>query len=70
MVVAAVASLEDREQHDTGQLEVFVGCEVVDGQGHAAADGGTARWCQLPQLSEFLPGGLYRPVQYYLEPEI
>ena len=56
----------------TGRTMVYVACEIVEGEAHAAdADEIAAvHWCHLDEIGDFVPYGFYEPVQLHLEAQL
>jgi 8-oxo-dGTP diphosphatase len=53
----------------TGREMIYVACEVIDGEAHAADvdEVAAVAWCRLDEIPEYVPYGFYEPVQEYLD---
>ena len=69
LVVEVVRPLGERIHPDTGRPMSYTACRVIDGEAHVAdADEVDAvAWVTLAEIPEYVPYGLYEPVQAYLE---
>lgn len=68
LVVVAKSRLGGRVHPATGREMVYVECEVIDGEAHAA-DGeeiAAVSWIRLNEIPEYVPYGFYEPVQRHL----
>ncbi|MFE2874272.1 NUDIX hydrolase [Streptomyces roseus] len=67
--VVAVAPLGERVHPITGRHVSYTACEVVDGTAHAADTDEVAEvaWVSLPEIPRYIPYGLFKPVQRYLD---
>lgn len=67
--VAAVTLLGERVHPQTRRLMSYTACRVVDGSAYVAdteeLDG--LAWCAHSDLAEYVPYGLFAPVQEYLD---
>lgn len=69
LTVKAVRLLGQRVHPKTGREMSYTACEVVDGEAHVAdADELDAvAWVTLEEIPQYVPYGLFGPVQEYLE---
>lgn len=69
LVVVAKSRLGERIHPVTGREMVYVECEVIDGEAHAADDEEIAAvsWIRLNEIPEYVPHGFYGPVQEHLD---
>lgn len=69
LVVVAKSRLGERVHPATGRQMVYVACEVIDGEAHAADDEEIAAvaWIGMDEIPEYVPHGFYEPVQEHLE---
>lgn len=67
--VKALRLLGERVHPKTGRLMSYTACEVVDGEAHVADDEelDAIAWVSLDEIPEYVPYGLYGPVQEYLD---
>lgn len=67
--VEAVSLIGQRVHPKTGREMSYTACQVVDGEAHVAdADELDAvAWVTLDEIPEYVPYGLFDPVQKYLE---
>ncbi|PSM39899.1 hypothetical protein C6Y14_28870 [Streptomyces dioscori] len=67
--VKALRRLGERTQPDTGRQIVYVACRAVGGQARAAAsrEVSDVAWVEHEQIPEYVPQGLYGPVQAYVD---
>lgn len=68
LTVEAVESLGERVHSDTGRRITYVACMVVAGAAHAASprEVATIAWAEPGEIPQYVPRGLYPPVQEYL----
>lgn len=68
LVVRAVGCLGERIHPATGRSMIYVACELVTGSAYVADSDELAEvaWSTLGELAEYVPHGLYQPVQDYL----
>lgn len=68
LVVVAKARLGERTHPATGREMIYVACEVIDGEAHAADDEEIAdvAWIRLDEIPEYVPYGFFEPVQEHL----
>jgi 8-oxo-dGTP diphosphatase len=66
--VEAASLIGQRVHPKTGREMSYTACQVVDGEAHVAdADELDAvAWVRLPEIPEYVPYGLFEPVQKYL----
>jgi 8-oxo-dGTP diphosphatase len=69
LTVVAKARLGERVHPKTGRTMIYVKCEVIDGEAHAAdpEEIAAVHWCALDEIGSFVPHGFYEPVQQHLE---
>lgn len=69
LVVVAKSRLGARVHPATGRTMVYVECEVIDGEAHAAdhEEISAVAWISLEDIPEYVPYGFYEPVQEHLE---
>lgn len=69
VTVAPLQLLGERTHPVTGLRVVYIACELVGGTAHAASPREVAevRWARLSELPGLIPGGIYAPVQAFLE---
>ncbi|MFI9244179.1 NUDIX hydrolase [Streptomyces sp. NPDC053086] len=67
--VEAASLIGQRVHPKTGREMSYTACRVIDGEAHVAdADELDAvAWVTLAEIPEYVPYGLYEPVQEYLE---
>ncbi|MGW5116475.1 NUDIX hydrolase [Streptomyces noursei] len=67
--VSAAKLLGERVHPATGRLMSYTACEVVSGTAHVADDEELAElaWVAHDEIPEYVPYGLYEPVQQYLD---
>ena len=67
--VKALRLLGERVHPKTGRLMSYTACEVVSGEAHVADDDelDAIAWVTLGEIPEYVPYGLYGPVQEYLD---
>ncbi|MEE6271196.1 NUDIX hydrolase [Streptomyces diastatochromogenes] len=67
--VAAVKLLGERVHPKTGRLMSYTACEVVGGTAYVADTDELAElaWVSLADIPEYVPYGLFEPVQEYLD---
>ncbi|MEU2430629.1 NUDIX hydrolase [Streptomyces sp. NPDC007861] len=67
--VAAVKLLGERVHPKTGRLMSYTACEVVGGTAHVADTEELAElaWVAHGEISQYVPYGLFEPVQDYLD---
>lgn len=68
VTVAPLRLLGERTHPATGLRVVYVACDLVSGTAYPASPREVAevRWASLGELPELIPGGVYAPVQTYL----
>lgn len=69
LTVKALRLLGERVHPKTGRLMSYTACEVVSGDAHVADDEelDAIAWVSLSEIPEYVPYGLYGPVQEYLD---
>jgi 8-oxo-dGTP pyrophosphatase MutT (NUDIX family) len=69
VTVSPLHLLGERVHPTTGRRMVYVACRLVSGTAHAASPREVAevRWVGLGGLRGLVPGGIYAPVQAYLD---
>jgi 8-oxo-dGTP diphosphatase len=69
LVVAATKLLGERVHPKTGRLMSYTACEVLHGEAHVADDEelDAIAWVAHKEIAEYVPYGLYGPVQEYLD---
>lgn len=67
--VAPTEVIGERVHPTTGRHMVYLACRVVSGSPYLADAEELAElaWCRLDQLADFIPHGLFEPVQDYLD---
>lgn len=69
VTVAPLRLLGERVHPHTGRRMLYVACQLVSGNAHAASRREVAevRWVGLDGLRGLVPGGVFGPVQAYLD---
>jgi 8-oxo-dGTP diphosphatase len=69
LTVKAVRLLGERVHPNTGRLMSYTACEVVSGEAHVAdaEELDAIAWVALNEIPEYVPYGLFGPVQEYLD---
>jgi 8-oxo-dGTP diphosphatase len=69
LTVKAVRLLGERIHPKTGRAMSYTACEVVDGEARVADDDelDAVAWVAHGELAEYVPYGLFGPVQEYLD---
>jgi 8-oxo-dGTP diphosphatase len=69
LTVKALHLLGERVHPKTGRLMSYTACEVVSGEARVADDEelDAIAWVSLDEIPEYVPYGLYGPVQEYLD---
>lgn len=69
LTVKALRLLGERVHPKTGRLMSYTACEVVSGEARVADDEelDAIAWVALDEIPEYVPYGLYEPVQVYLD---
>ncbi|WP_338684765.1 NUDIX hydrolase [Streptomyces acidiscabies] len=69
VVVRVVRGLGGRVHPKTGRRMAYVACEVVSGEAYVADREELAEvvWCGVGEIPEYVPYGVYGPVQEYLD---
>jgi 8-oxo-dGTP diphosphatase len=72
LMVAVKERLGDRVHPNTGRTMIYMACELLEGEAHAAdvEEIAAVHWCHLDEISEYVPYGFYEPVQRYLEGQL
>lgn len=72
LTVVAKSRLGERVHPATGRTMVYVACEVIDGEAHAAdvEEIAAVAWIGLGEIPAYVPYGFYEPVQRHLEEAI
>lgn len=72
LVVEPVRKLGERVHPKTGRLMYYVACGVLSGEAHVADEEELAEvaWVALVEIPEYVPYGLFEPVQEYLDGEL
>ena len=69
LVVKAVRLLGERVHPKTGRAMSYTACEVLQGEAHVADEDelDAVAWVTLDEIGDYVPYGLYGPVQAYLD---
>ena len=69
LTVKALRLLGERVHPKTGRLMSYTACEPVSGEAHVADDDelDAIAWVALSEIPEYVPYGLFGPVQEYLD---
>ncbi|WP_406215126.1 NUDIX hydrolase [Streptomyces canus] len=69
LTVKALRQLGERTHPDAGRRVAYVACQAVSGQARAASprEVSDVAWVRPGRLSEYVPQGLYGPVQAYID---
>lgn len=69
LTVAPLRVLGARVHPGTGRRMVYVACRVASGVAHPASlrEVAEVAWADRGQLADLIPGGVYGPVQAYLD---
>jgi 8-oxo-dGTP diphosphatase len=69
LTVKAVKLLGERIHPKTGRLMSYTACEVVSGTAHVAdaEELDELAWCTHAEIPQYVPYGLYEPVQKHLD---
>ncbi|MGK4583946.1 NUDIX hydrolase [Kitasatospora sp. HPMI-4] len=69
LCVAAVKLLGERVHPKTGRLTSYTACEAVSGSAEVvdAEELDALAWVALAEIPQYVPYGLYEPVQAYLD---
>lgn len=64
--------LGERVHPKTGRSMSYTACSPVDGEAHVADDDelDAVAWVALAEIPEYVPYGLFEPVQEYLDSEL
>ncbi|CRK61103.1 hypothetical protein [Alloactinosynnema sp. L-07] len=68
MEVRAIKVLGERVHPNTGRTMIYVACDVISGDATVVDDDelDAIVWASLADLSEYVPHGLFNPVQEHL----
>ncbi|WP_432190180.1 NUDIX hydrolase [Streptomyces sp. Tue6028] len=68
VTVEALSVLGERVHPMTGWHVAYVACQLLSGEARAASlrEVADVRWVRLGEVAELVPGGLFEPVQAYL----
>lgn len=69
LTVKVIRLLGERVHPKTGRLMSYTACEPISGEAHVADDDelDAVAWVAHGEISEYVPYGLYGPVQEYLD---
>ncbi|MEV0220847.1 NUDIX hydrolase [Streptomyces sp. NPDC050704] len=69
LTVEAIKLLGERVHPKTGRLMSYTACEVLEGTAHVADDEelDAVAWVAHSEIAEYVPYGLFGPVQEYLD---
>lgn len=69
LTVKAVRLIGERIHPKTGRAMSYTACEVVEGEARVADDDelDAVAWVSLDEIPEYVPYGLFEPVQEYLD---
>ncbi|MCX5598397.1 NUDIX hydrolase [Streptomyces phaeochromogenes] len=69
LTVEAIKLLGERVHPKTGRLMSYTACEVLEGTAHVADDEelDAVAWVAHSEIPEYVPYGLFGPVQEYLD---
>jgi 8-oxo-dGTP diphosphatase len=69
LVVTATKLLGERVHPKTGRLMSYTACEPLQGEAHVADEDelDAVAWVAHSEIKEYVPYGLYEPVQKYLD---
>ncbi|MCX4849815.1 NUDIX hydrolase [Streptomyces sp. NBC_00893] len=69
LTVKAIRLLGERVHPKTGRLMSYTACEPLSGEAHVADDDelDAVAWVAHGEISEYVPYGLFEPVQEYLD---
>lgn len=72
LTVEAVKLLGERVHPKTGRLMSYTACTPVEGEAHVADEDELAEvaWVEHAHIPEYVPYGLFEPVQEYLDGEL
>lgn len=72
VTVEPVQVLGERVHPDTGRPMVYVACRLLAGVAHAASPREVVEvaWVRLGEIPALVPGGLFGPVQAYLDEQL
>jgi 8-oxo-dGTP diphosphatase len=69
LTVKAIRLLGERVHPKTGRLMSYTACEAISGEAHVADDDelDAIAWVAHNEIPEYVPYGLFEPVQEYLD---
>jgi 8-oxo-dGTP diphosphatase len=69
LTVKAVRLIGERVHPKTGRAMSYTACELVDGEAHVAdaEELDAVAWVTLDEITQYVPYGLFEPVQQYLD---
>lgn len=69
LTVEAIKLLGERVHPNTGRLMAYTACSVLEGEAHVADEEELAEvaWVAHDEIAEYVPYGLFEPVQDYLD---
>jgi 8-oxo-dGTP diphosphatase len=69
VTVAAARFLGERTHPETGRCMAYTACRLLAGEARVASAREVAEvaWVRLGEIPELVPGGLFEPVQTYLD---
>jgi len=69
LTVQADKMLGERVHPNTGRTMLYFACSVVEGEAHVADDDelDAVEWCDRAKVAEFVPYGLFGPVQEHVD---
>lgn len=72
LIVEAVKTLGDRVHPNTGRLMHYVACSPISGEAHVAdaEELSEIAWVTHAEIPDYVPYGLFAPVQEYLDGEL
>lgn len=72
LTVVVKERLGERVHPNTGRTMIYLACELLDGEAHAAdvEEIAAVHWCSLDEVAEFVPYGFFDPVQKHLEAQL
>lgn len=72
LTVSAVKLLGERIHPQTHRLMSYTACELIEGEARVAAaeEVDAVAWITLDEIREYVPRGLYQPVQAFLDAQL
>ncbi|MEV6547963.1 NUDIX hydrolase [Streptomyces sp. NPDC051597] len=72
LTVSAVKLLGERVHPKTGRLMAYTACAAIDGEARVADEEelDAVAWIRHDEIPEYVPYGLFEPVQEYLDGEL